>query len=231
MVEQRMLESCRSCVYNSALFEGLSEEELDYLVEYASNKSFRKGEIIFSQSDEIRYISFLKMGLLKVFKNSHEEKSQIISIAKPNDCVGLLSVFSNKHYQYSISALEDSIIYYVELSAVNHILRNNGAFGIRLLGRISRAADLIINNAYDINRKNLRGRIAFILHEFADDIYKSDQFDLPVSRKEIGKLIGMTTENVIRIFSEFRRDGIIAINGKAITILNKQLLQTLEKYG
>ena len=36
-------------------------------------------------------------------------------------------------------------------------------------------------------------------------------FDLPVSRKEIGELIGMTTENVIRIFSEFRRDEISQI--------------------
>ena len=119
----------------------------------------------------------------------------------------------------------------MELSAVHHILRNNGDFGIRLLGRISKAADLIINTTYDIYRKNLRGRIAFILREFADDIYGSDQFELPVSRKEIGELIGMTTENVIRILSEFRRDGLISMQGKSVSILNKALLRTLEKFA
>ncbi|NVO19623.1 MAG: Crp/Fnr family transcriptional regulator [Bacteroidetes bacterium] len=226
-----VLESCRSCVYSSELFEGLSEEELEFLVNYTSYRSFRKGEIVFLQGDEIRYISFLKKGLLKVFKQDHESRGQIISIAKPNDCVGLLSVFSNHQHQYSIAALEDSLIYYIELTAVHHILRKNGNFGIRLLGRISRAADTIINNAFDISRKNIRGRIAFILHEFSEDIYKKDEFDLPVSRKEIGELIGMTTENVIRVFSEFRRDGIIEIKGKTIRILNKSLLQTLEKFG
>jgi CRP-like cAMP-binding protein len=230
-VETEVVESCRDCVYSSNLFEGLSEEELEFLVDYTSYRSFRKGEIIFLQGDEIRFISFLKKGLLKVFKQDYEAKSQIISIAKPNDCVGLLSVFSNKHHQYSISALEDSLIYYVDLAAVNHILRKNGAFGIRLLGRISKAADNIINNAYDISRKNIRGRIAFILHEFAQDIYGNDVFDLPVSRKEIGELIGMTTENVIRIFSEFRKDGIIEIHGKTISILNKNLLLSLEKFA
>ena len=61
--------------------------------------------------------------------------------------------------------------------------------------------------------------------------FTGDHFDLPVSRKEIGELIGMTTENVIRIFSEFRQDGIISINGKSITILNKKNLHTLEKNG
>jgi CRP-like cAMP-binding protein len=230
-VEPAIFESCRNCVYNSVLFEGLSTGELDYLVEYTSSKSFRKGDAVVSIGDEILKISFLKKGLLKVYKKNPDEKDQIISIAKPNDCVGLLSVFSNRHYPYSISAIEDSVIYYVELSAVKHILINNGEFGIRLLGRISNAADTIINNVFDINKKNLRGRIAFILHEFTDDIYKSEQFDLPVSRKEIGELIGMTTENVIRIFSEFRRDGIIGINGKTITILKKDILQSLEKFG
>ncbi len=226
-----MLETCRSCVYNSALFEGLSDEELNYLAGYASFESFRKGDTIVSQGDEINFISFLKQGLLKVFMKNDDGKEQIISIAKPNDCVGLLTVFSNRKYQYSIAALEDSTIYYVELSRVKYVLQNNGSFGIRLMGRISLAADTIINNVYNINKKNVRGRIAFILLDFADDIYKNDQFDLPVSRKEIGELIGMTTENVIRILSEFRHDGIIAISGKTITILNKNMLQSIEKFG
>lgn len=230
-MKSESLESCRNCVYNSPLFEGLSDDELAYLASYASNQSFRKGELVFSKGEEIQFISFLKQGLLKVFNPNDEGKEQIISIARPNDCVGLLSVFSNRYYQYSIAAIEDSIIYYLELSRVKNILRNNGAFGIRLLGRISLAADTIINNAYSINRKNLRGRIAFILLEFANDIYKTDRFDLPVSRKEIGDLIGMTTENVIRIFSEFRQDGLIKIEGKTISILNKKMLMTIEKNG
>lgn len=226
-----MLETCRSCVFNSVLFEGLSDEELNYLAGYASFESFHKGDTVISQEDEVNFISFLKQGLLKVFRKNDDGKEQIISIAKPNDCVGLLTVFSDKHYQYSIAALEDSIIYYVELSRVKYILQQNGAFGIRLLGRVSLAADTIINNAYNITKKNLRGRIAFILLEFADDIYRNDQFDLPLSRKEIGELIGMTTENVIRIFSEFRHDGILSISGKTITILNKPMLHSIEKFG
>lgn len=226
-----MLETCRSCVFDSVLFDGLSEEELNYLAGYASFESFHKGDVVVRQGDEIHFISFLKQGLLKVFRESEEGKDQIISIAKPNDCVGLLTVFSERNYQYSIAALEDSVIYYVELSRVKYILQQNGAFGIRLLGRISLAADTIITNVYALNRKNLRGRIAFILLEFADSIYSNDRFDLPVSRKEIAELIGMTTENVIRIFSEFRHDGIIDIQGKTIRILNKQMLQTIEKFG
>jgi CRP-like cAMP-binding protein len=226
-----LMESCRQCVYTSQLFEGLSDDELNYLAGYTSYQSFKKGETVFGQGDEINFIAFLKKGLLKYYKSSIESKPQIISLARPNDCVGLLGVFSNKTYPYSVSALEDSLIYYLELSRVKHILRNNGNFGIKMLGRISSAADTVINNAYDISKRNLRGRIAYIMLEIADDIYANDHFDLPVSRKEIGELIGMTTENVIRIFSEFRRDGIIEIGCKSITIKNKEMLRNVEKFG
>ena len=79
--------------------------------------------------------------------------------------------------------------------------------------------------------KNLRGRIAYILLLFANDIYKTDAFDLPLSRKEIAQLIDMTTENVIRILSEFRKDEIIRINGKNIEILNKKSLNRISEHG
>jgi len=41
----------------------------------------------------------------------------------------------------------------------------------------------------------------------------------------------MTTENVIRILSEFRKDKIIKINGKSIEILNMEMLERLSKSG
>jgi CRP/FNR family transcriptional regulator len=62
-------------------------------------------------------------------------------------------------------------------------------------------------------------------------IYLNDRFELPVSRKEIAELIGMTTENVIRILSEFRKEGIIRINGKEIEIADKTKLQFLSEHA
>ena len=114
---------------------------------------------------------------------------------------------------------------------MKELVRENGNFALDLLERMSRTADNIIRNYNDINRKNLRGRIAYILLNFSDTIYLNDRFDLPVSRKEIAELIGMTTENVIRILSEFRKEGIIRINGKEIEITDKPKLQFLSEHA
>ena len=222
-------EECKSCIYSSPIFEGLSEAELAFLAKTSSQGFYRKSEVIFNENEEIQRFCFLKLGLLKLSKKDEEGKCHIINIAKPNDCVGLLSVFSNLHYNYSLTALEDSLIYYVDLEALKYVISNNGQFGVKMLARISQAADKVINTTFEINNKNLRGRIAYILLDFTENIYKKNIFDSPVSRKEMGQLIGMTTENVIRILSEFRKDGIIEITGKTIKVLKPDFLHTLQR--
>jgi CRP-like cAMP-binding protein len=228
-VHEAHTEECRSCIYTSPIFEGLSDEELGFLAKTSSQGYYRKSEIIFNENEEIQRFCFLKLGLLKLSKQDEEGKCHIISIAKPNDCVGLLSVFSNTFYKYSLTALEDSVIYYVDLAALKQVISNNGHFAVKMLARISDAADKVINNTFEINNKNLRGRIAYILLDFTENIYKKNSFESPVSRKEMGQLIGMTTENVIRILSEFRKDGIIEITGKTIKVLKPDFLHTLQR--
>ena len=80
-------------------------------------------------------------------------------------------------------------------------------------------------------RKNLKGRVAHVLIYFAQYVYRSHEFELPVSRREIADYIGMTTENVIRTLSEFRRDKIIKIYGKDIMISDIKRLENISERG
>ena len=57
------------------------------------------------------------------------------------------------------------------------------------------------------------------------------QFDLPVSRKEIGQFTRLSIETVIRVISEFRKDGIIKVYGKKIEIIDKQRLTAIIEHS
>ena len=65
----------------------------------------------------------------------------------------------------------------------------------------------------------------------ACNIFKQEEFDLHLSRKELAELTGMTTESVIRILSKFKSDNLIAINGKTISILDREKLQKISDFG
>ncbi len=107
----------------------------------------------------------------------------------------------------------------------------NGVFARQLLEKMSRVADRLLSTRLELNSRQLRGRIAYIIIMFSVDIYQSDTFNLPISRKEIGDLIDMRVENVIRILSEFRKDGIIKIEGTQIEIVNLPMLERIMQHG
>ncbi len=236
MIEQAMNPdktncSCENCLLKSLFFTHISIDALTDICEIKQEREYNKGDIIISEGDKIKDFIYLKEGLVKLSKKSADGKDQIISFSKPFDFVSLLSIFSSEEYKYSVTAIEDSVTCNIALDIVKNMAQNNAMFAMNLMTRVSEATDHIVLDNLEIKRKHLRGRIAHILLYFSDHIYGRDEFELPISRREIAEYIGMTTENVIRTLSEFRKDKIIKIYGKDIEIVDLKRLKTIREHG
>ena len=225
------MDYCKTCKYRSQLFDKLSDEELDVINDNKQSYMVSKGDAICVAGESITEFMYLVEGLVKLQKINKDGRAQIVSIARPLDFVGLLTVFSNQDYQYTITALVDSRFCKIDIDVMRRIAAGNGQFALDILKYISKISDEIIRHTYAINSKNLRGRIAMILLDFANKHFDSDTFTLPLSRKELAELIDMTPENVIRILSEFRRDDLVNVKGKHIEIQNRKLLEKIRDLG
>lgn len=225
------IENCKSCIYRFLLFDGLSDVEFDKVNHKRIEYKFAKGELIRKVGDKVKSFLYVRNGLVKLFKTDGNGKDHIISINKPGDFINLLTVFSDSTYAFSITALEDTYICEVELQVLKDLILTNGNFALKILNRMSKIADSIIENSYEIHKKQMKGRVAYILTYLATKIYHSNTVKLPITRREMGQLISMTTENVIRTLSEFRKDEIISIENKVITILDFDRLNNIDKTG
>lgn len=223
--------SCEQCQLKSLFFSHVNMNELNNICDIKIEKQYTKGESITSEGEFINEFLYMKEGLVKLSKSAPEGKDQIISFSKPFDFVSLLSVFSSNKYKYSVTAIEDTTVCILDLQIVKKYAQENAMFTMDLMAHISKATDKIILDNLAIKRKNLKGRVAHVLLYFADYIYKRDEFELPISRREIAEYIGMTTENVIRTLSEFRKDKIIKIFGKDILIADKKRLKSISEFG
>ena len=220
---------CEGCELKSLFFEFVSNSEIESICTRKTERNYKKGDIIIHEGDEIKDFMYLKNGLVKLFRKGNNEKEQIICFALPFDFVSLLSIFSEKKYNYSVAALEDSTTCIIDLEEVKAIAAHNGKFVLNLMEKTSRVSDMIILDFLDVKEKRLFGRIAYILLFFADKVYHNNTFELPVSRKEMAEYIGMTVENVIRTLSDLRKDGIIKISGATIEIADKERLQRINE--
>ena len=222
---------CESCEFREVVFSYLDDPTIEELCANKDEQSFSKGEIINHEGEKINNFKYLKSGLVKLYRRTSSGEEQVITITRPFEFVSNMSIFSEERYQYSVSALEDSVVCIVKLDFIKDLFMRNGGFAMGLLSKISKINDKIISQTLDIRQKNLIGRVAFVLLYFTNDIYNSRVFDLPVSRKEIADYIGMSTANVIRTLSDFKKEGIIRVFGKTIEVVDLSKLEIISKRG
>jgi CRP/FNR family transcriptional regulator len=57
--------------------------------------------------------------------------------------------------------------------------------------------------------------------------FAAAEFVLRMTREEIGSFLGLTLETVSRVLSRLQKDGVIAVDGKHVSIVSAQALQAV----
>ena len=144
MTEKKKTCICESCEFRDVVFSYLDDQSIDQLCEHKEEQSFRKGEIINHEGEKITNFKYLKSGLVKLYRRTSSGDEQVITITRPFEFVSNMSIFSEERYQYSVSALEDSVVCTVELDFIKNLFLTNGSFAMGLLTKISNINDKII---------------------------------------------------------------------------------------
>jgi len=212
-------------------FELLSEKELDLIAKNQVEVKFKKGEIICKQGSLASNVMFLREGLAKAYIEG-EKNALILTIIPKDNFIGLIALLEgNRSYQYSAMAYVDSVVQMIDLNIIREIALNNPKFSNELVNILSAKTALAYGRFYCITNKQSYGRMADILLCLADRIYKTREFDLLLSRKELAELACLSTANVIKILSKFKEDGLIEIKGKTFFIKDYDLLSKISECG
>ena len=212
-------------------FELLSDNEIDLLKAHSSVVKYNKGEVIFVQNGLVSQINFIYSGLVKTYKETKSGKVLVLNIVQKSNFIGLMSVFSNIQNIYSASAIEQCEVLQIDKTVFREIVKANAPFADQLLNSISNQGNLLIDKLMGLYQKQLPGRIADVILFFSEQIYQSNTFSFPLSRRELAELAGTTKESFIRTLTEFKNDKIIYLDGKLVEIKSLEILKILSEVG
>ncbi len=209
----------------------LTGADKELLIQNSNLVEYSKRDTIIKQNSRTSHVIFVVSGLVKISKEMRKGKSLMLKIEGPESFIGLSSVFGNETYDYSVSAIEQTLVSFTDLKIFKEIISRNGALGLEIINNISK------NNLFNIDKlsgllyKQLPGRVADMIIYFSEEIYKNSTFSLPLTRQELAELTGTTKESLIRTLSEFKHDKIIDMERNNITILSSKIIYTLSKLG
>lgn len=212
-------------------FDLLTEDEKKLVDDNMVEVFYKKGEIICKQGSFASKIIFLSEGLVKVYLEGNP-KNLILTITPKNNLVGLPSIFQgNNTFLYSVSPYVDSWAKLIDINIFKQLLKQNAIFASRIIDILNENTAQAYGRFFCLTRKQLHGRMSDIMLCLSDRIFKSLEFELPLSRNDLGDLTGMSTESVIRMMKEFKDDKLIEVSGKNIKILDPDRMRKISTVG
>ena len=191
----------------------------------------KKGEVIFEEGDAVKGIYFVYQGKVKVQKKWGNDKELILRIAGKGAILGYRGLGHNHFYPISATALEPSIVCFIDLDFFQSTLKVNPQLTYELMMFFADELQESENNMRNLAHMPVKGRIAqalLALHEKFGST-KDNGIDIILSRQDLASLAGTTYETVFRFVNELMEEGIIALLNKNIAIVNMEKLVLLTK--
>ncbi len=221
---------CKNCQFNTKVASALNESGFRQLSDNHAVVNFQKGDIIIKQGTFSTNVAFLRTGLVKLHITGPYNE-QIVRLVKAPSYLGLPTTFGDKINQYSVTAVSEVSVCFIDMTIFRTLLKENEQFSYEIILDLCRNELESFRRCANRIQRQTRGNIAGLLLELADDIFASDEFTLPLSQSEIGNLVDSTRETVSRVLTEFDKDGTISLNGKIIRLLNRTSLELICKNG
>ena len=223
--------SCTINSHNCRCFEKLSREEMDFLDSSSVKIKYKKREIICKQGSFVSHVMYMEKGLAKVFLDNGTN-NLVLKIIPQGNLLGLTSVSEDHNtFQYSAMAYVDSEVKLIDINAFRQMVRQNAEFAKEVIDILSANSVQIYGRFFCLTHKQAYGRLADILLCLANRIFKNSEFDLPLSRKDLAELSGMSSETVIRMLKKFSDDGLILLDGKKFKVLDYERLHKISEIG
>ncbi len=223
--------TCQDCITKSACFRKLSVLELEVADTNRVELNYRKGEHIAKQGAFVTQILYLQKGLVKVYMETRSDNDMILNIFNKGSLIGLSNIFSGAPMQYSVAAIEDSVICAIDKKIIEDLVKNNGEFAQSIIEDINKCTFYHFKKLIAVTQKQLNGRMADTLLHLSDEVYQSDDFNMALSRKELAELAGMSMMSAVRVIKDMQKNGIIRENNGHFFITDRQKLEELSIYG
>ena len=219
---------------SESILTDLPADDFELLTANKTEKQYKKGEIIFREGSYPPGIFFISEGKVKKYKLDKEGKEHIIYVADTGELLGYHALLAEDRYPDSAAALEDSKIAFVPKEDFLETLQQSDVLSRRLLKTLSHEFGVMANSLTLFTQKSVRERLALQLIVLREKYKVNFRPGMPVEinmgRDDLASLVGTVRENVVRVLSEFKDEGILITKGRKIIVFDVSKLIEIGNY-
>ena len=224
--------ACENCSLSRlCLPMGLDEKDITRLDQIISrSKPHHRNDYLFREGDTFKGIYAVKTGSIKTYISREDGSDQVLGFHLPGEIIGLDAIETGVH-GCTAKVLETTavcLIPYEKLEKLSVEIPSLQHQMFRLMSReISNESNMLIL----LGKRNADERLATFLlslsHRYKQRGFSATEFNLSMSRNEIGNYLGLAVETVSRLFTRFQDEGLLKVERKHIELLDLEALQSI----
>ncbi|GKW50101.1 fumarate/nitrate reduction transcriptional regulator Fnr [Halomonas sp. NCCP-2165] len=222
---------CQTCSLASLCLPlALQLEDLDQFDAIIRRRApLKKGETLFRQGDAFTSVFAVRSGSLKQVTSVGGEE-QLTNFYLPSELVGLDGI-DESSYPGSMVALETTTVCEIPFDRLNSLAEDLPELRLQLYRSMSKEMRDDRRMIRLLSRKTADERLASFLTGLSERFrrrgYSAYSFRLSMSRADIGNHLGLAVETVSRILGRFQSQGLVAVSGREVNILDLDTLAQL----
>jgi CRP/FNR family nitrogen fixation transcriptional regulator len=183
----------------------------------------RSGRTIYAQEDHARFIYRVAFGMVRTTNLARNGRRVVRGFHVAGDVFG---IERQDVHGSSAEAIGDVHLQRCERAGLEQLAAADRSVARQLwewlLANAERAERLSV-----LGRSSAVEKLAYFLIDLAERVRASRRLELPMSRADIGDHLGLSSETVSRSLTVLRRKGLIATDGRFVSLLNAPALRGL----
>jgi CRP/FNR family transcriptional regulator len=213
-----------------ALFSGLSDQEFSFLAPRLVQRSFRAGELIFTEGDACAGLYIVQTGNIRIFKSSAGGREQVLTIDGPGSSVAELPVFDGGNYPASGQAINDCVLLFFSRQDFQALCLQYPQVSLKVLKVVGARLRRLVGIIEELSFTTVRHRLMALLVRLgkAEGARNGDAITLilPMNNSELAAQVGTVRELVSRNLSRLQAEGLILIDNRQLEIPSLKRLES-----
>jgi len=201
----------------------LSPGDMKALAAAAKLLHLQKGEILFQEGTPCRGLHVIAAGRVKVFKLSDTGREQVLH-AEREGALGEGPLLDGNLYPASAEAIEPTVVLFLPKDTVFAWCRRQPDIALGMARVLARRVRRFAALAEELALRDVRDRLAGYLvcraEESGRALREGVEILLTESNQDIADQIGTVREVVSRMLAALKREGLISMSGRRLTLSN-----------
>lgn len=207
------------------IFRQVARARVTELASHARTLHVHRGAPVVRRGERLEGLLAVGYGLVKLSLRGDSGEERVLRLVGPGETFGEAVLFLDRPVLVDVVALADSLLVLIPSAPLLALIERDPRFTRALLASLCQRMHALISDFEATTMHGATERIASYLDSLAaPDAAAPATVRLPATKTVIAARLGITKETLSRLLRGLARSGLVAVNRREITLLDRARL-------